>query len=38
LPTGTEPFLHLTLTDESGFAQAFVVIEARAAGRSGDGG
>jgi holo-[acyl-carrier protein] synthase len=34
LPPGTEPFIHLTLTDEQAFAQAFVVIEARAAGRS----
>ena len=31
LPPGTEPFIHLTLTDEQNFAQAFVVIEARAA-------
>jgi holo-[acyl-carrier protein] synthase len=38
LPPGTEPSIHLTLTDESGFAQAFVVIEARAAGRSDDRG
>ena len=30
LPPGTEPFIHLTLTDEQAFAQAFVVIEARA--------
>jgi hypothetical protein len=30
LPPGTEPFIHLTLTDEQNFAQAFVVIEARA--------
>src|SRR6516165_6702149 len=30
LPPGTEPFIHLTLTDEGAFAQAFVVIEARA--------
>ena len=30
LPPGTEPFIHLTLTDERAFAQAFVVIEARA--------
>ena len=29
LPPGTEPFIHLSLTDEMGFAQAFVVIEAR---------
>ena len=34
LPAGTEPFIHLTLTDEHAFAQAFVVIEARAAGRA----
>jgi holo-[acyl-carrier protein] synthase len=31
LPLGTEAFIHLTLTDEQAFAQAFVVIEARAA-------
>jgi holo-[acyl-carrier protein] synthase len=30
LPPGTEPFIHLTITDEKAFAQAFVVIEARA--------
>jgi holo-[acyl-carrier protein] synthase len=30
LPAGTEPFIHLTLTDERAFAQAFVVIEALA--------
>ena len=30
LPPGTEPFIHLTLTDERAFAQAFVVIEALA--------
>jgi holo-[acyl-carrier protein] synthase len=29
LPPGTEPFIHLTLTDEGPYAQAFVVIEAR---------
>ena len=29
LPPGTEPFIHLTITDEGAFAQAFVVIEAR---------
>jgi holo-[acyl-carrier protein] synthase len=29
LPPGTEPFIHLTITDENGLAQAFVVIEAR---------
>ena len=29
LPPGTEPFIHLTLTDEPPVAQAFVVIEAR---------
>jgi holo-[acyl-carrier protein] synthase len=34
LPPGTEPFIHLTITDENGFAQAFVVIEARAAPRA----
>jgi len=32
LPPGTEPFIHLTITDEKGLAQAVVVIEARAAG------
>jgi len=31
LPPGTEGFIHLTLTDEPPIAQAFVVIEARAA-------
>ena len=36
LPPGTEPFIHLTLTDEQAFAQAFVVIEARAARREGE--
>jgi holo-[acyl-carrier protein] synthase len=30
LPPGTEPFIHVTLADESGLAQAFVIIEARA--------
>ncbi len=30
LPAGTEPFIHLTITDEEPIAQAFVVIEARA--------
>src|SRR5271165_2040452 len=29
LPPGTEAFIHLTITDEPPFAQAFVVIEAR---------
>src|SRR5215469_5551158 len=29
LPPGTEPLIHLTITDEKGLAQAFVVIEAR---------
>ncbi len=29
LPPGTEPFIHLTITDEPPMAQAFVVIEAR---------
>jgi holo-[acyl-carrier protein] synthase len=33
LPPGAEPFIHLTLTDEPPLAQAFVVIEARRAGR-----
>src|SRR6476646_8755525 len=28
-PPGCEPFIHLTITDEGAFAQAFVVIEAR---------
>ncbi|WP_068092511.1 holo-ACP synthase [Novosphingobium rosa] len=28
-PEGHEPFIHLTLTDDTPFAQAFVVIEAR---------
>jgi holo-[acyl-carrier protein] synthase len=32
LPPGTEPFIHLTLTDEGPYAQAFVVIEARPPG------
>ena len=35
LPPGTEPFIHLTITDEGAFAQAFVVIEARPALRAG---
>jgi holo-[acyl-carrier protein] synthase len=35
LPPGTEPFIHLTLTDEHAFAMAFVVIEARAISGSG---
>ena len=29
LPAGTEAFIHLTITDETPLAQAFVVIEAR---------
>ncbi len=29
LPPGTEPFIHLTITDEHPLAQAFVIIEAR---------
>lgn len=29
LPEGHEPFIHLTLTDDHPWAQAFVVIEAR---------
>ena len=29
VPPGTEPFIHLTMTDEPPMAQAFVVIEAR---------
>ena len=36
LPPGTEAFIHLTLTDEQAFAQAFVVIEARAARSPGE--
>ncbi len=32
LPAGAEAFIHLTITDEDPFAQAFVVIEARASG------
>ena len=31
MPPGTEPFIHLTITDEGPYAQAFVVIEARPA-------
>jgi holo-[acyl-carrier protein] synthase len=31
LPPGTVAFIHLTITDEAPLAQAFVVIEARAA-------
>jgi holo-[acyl-carrier protein] synthase len=38
LPAGTVPLIHLTITDEGGYAQAFVVIEARAAVSSRDGG
>jgi holo-[acyl-carrier protein] synthase len=38
LPPGTEPHIHLTLTDEAPFAQAFVVIEARPARAAVDGG
>ena len=30
LPPGTEPIIHVTITDEHPLAQAFVVIEARA--------
>jgi len=29
LPAGTEPVIHLTITDEPPLAQAFVIIEAR---------
>ena len=29
LPPGTEPVIHLTITDEAPLAQAFVIIEAR---------
>ena len=36
LPPGTEPFIHLTLTDEQAFAQAFVVIEARSTPPQGE--
>ena len=36
LPPGTEAFIHLTITDEKAFAQAFVVIEARPARRKGE--
>ena len=32
IPEGFAPFIHLTITDEYPLAQAFVVIEARAAG------
>jgi holo-[acyl-carrier protein] synthase len=35
LPPGAEPFIHLTITDEKAFAQAFVVIEARQARSAG---
>ena len=38
LPAGAEPFIHLTITDENGLAQAFVVIEARAAREAGGTG
>ena len=31
LPPGTEPVIHLTITDEPPLAQAFVIIEARPA-------
>jgi holo-[acyl-carrier protein] synthase len=31
VPTGMDPVIHLSLTDEHPYAQAFVVIEARAA-------
>lgn len=31
MPTGFEPFIHLSLTDDAPLAQAFVVIEARPA-------
>ncbi len=33
LPAGAEAVIHLTITDEKGFAQAFVVIEARPRGQ-----
>ncbi len=36
LPPGTEAFIHLTITDEKAFAQAFVIIEARPARRKGE--
>ena len=29
IPTGMEPFIHVSLTDDHPYAQAFVVIEAR---------
>jgi holo-[acyl-carrier protein] synthase len=29
MPAGHAPFIHLTLTDDHPFAQAFVIIEAR---------
>ena len=35
LPPGTEPHIHLTITDDHPLAQAFVVIEARPAGGAG---
>ena len=38
LPPGTEPFIHLTITDEPPMAQAFVVIEARASHNISNGG
>ncbi len=31
MPAGHEPFIHITITDEYPYAQAFVVIEARPA-------
>jgi holo-[acyl-carrier protein] synthase len=37
LPPGAEPVIHLTITDDKALAQAFVVIEARAARRTGKG-
>jgi holo-[acyl-carrier protein] synthase len=29
IPAGMEPFIHVSLTDDHPYAQAFVVIEAR---------
>ena len=37
IPPGMEPFIHLSLTDDHPYAQAFVVIEARAAAHSEPG-
>jgi hypothetical protein len=35
---GAKPFIHLTITDANGFAQAFVIIEARVALEAGGTG